>query len=235
MFAGGPRRVKCARCGHRWTGEPEPEVPAAVVPEEPDGVPAPRDAALSDADSAIRPVETKEPDFSEVLAEPPLTDAARRMDRSVEKRRTPGWVWVGWSLVVIVVAATALGLIFMRSSLVEAWPPLRHLYGLAANPSEAGPPVTLRLDKSSIDQADGTSVMKLELTLTNLSDSVQPVPVAEVDLIGADGNVIKTGYFRVSDDPMKPSEIRPAGLILQDVPASVERVRASASWIESGN
>lgn len=235
MFANGPRKVRCARCGHKWTGEPEslaePE-PAAVMPpveEEPlqEVSPVPELRAQRD-EPPLRPVETDSAagsaEFSDV---PPLSDAAMAMDRPGARRRTPVWVWVGWLLLVVLVAGTVLALVFARGPLVSLWPPLEGLYSKAEIlvPQVVEPAVTIRVTESSLSEKDGKNRMVLKLLIENHTNGTAALPLASVELIDKAGDVFRTQLVRIPGDALSAGEKRPDSLTLDGVPSRLDRVR----------
>jgi predicted Zn finger-like uncharacterized protein len=227
MFADGPRKVKCARCSHRWMGEPE---------GQPDEVPpAPNFADETVSRPAASVIDPVEPDplsaITEALDVPPLSAEARAMDTPGGRRRTPVWVWAGWFVLLALVTGTALALIFVRGPLVAAWPPLERLYAAGASMTGTAevPVPDLRVLESTMSEKDGKARMVVTLSIENHSNVQADIPLASVDLINKAGKVFHTELVRIPGKPLEAGEIRPDSLTLEGVPSSLERVRVTAT------
>lgn len=240
LFRDGPRKVRCTRCGHVWEGHPEgaveQEEPAAdrfpeeTVADEPPAPPPPDDPYEDDEPPAATPdPEEDEPDDDPM---PALTAAARAMDEpDAARRKTPGWVWVGWLLLIILVGGSLSILALMPAQVTAAWPPAQRLYD-AVEPYvdlKTQPPILLVIERSVLEESDGKSKMTLELRVENPGKRNRPIPVAEIDLIGSDGEHIRTVHVRIPGDPLAPGEVRRIPLVLDDVPKRLDRVRAGVS------
>lgn len=236
MFASGPRKVRCARCGHQWVGEPEPLHDAPSAAEEPATVDAADETSSEVEGSAKRaPFQPLAADsiagFGGDAEVPPLSEAAKALDRDASRRRTPAWVWVGWFLLVALVGATAAALIFARGPLVAAWPPLERLYasGDVLAQSEPVLPVSFRILESTVTRTDGKNKMVVRLVIENPSSSEAAIPVAALNLIDKSGKVFHTELVRIPGKPLAPGEKRPDSLTLPDVPDRLDRVSMDAS------
>lgn len=250
LFSGGPRKVRCTRCSHVWLGSPEAPVeldepyddhgPADTYADDlPD--PAPPDDHFEDDDPPPDPLQpdplqsdTSQPDTLRADEElmPPLSAAARAMDEPRgARRRTPGWVWAGWLLLIVFVAGSLSIVALMPNQVTAAWPPAQRLYDMVEPylDLQPEPPITLVIEKSSLEDAGGKSTMTLELRLENPGKGKRPIPVAAIDLIDTDGNHIRTVHVRIPGDPLAPGETRRIPLVLDDVPKRLDRVRAGVS------
>lgn len=239
MFADGPRKVKCARCAHRWMGEPETSEEGV----EPEGLPegaaeTPQEAGTVNVDefpSASEPldpvaIDTVERDPRKTVSDnddlPPLSAEARALGSESRRRRVPGWVWAGWGLLVVLIVATAFALIFARGPLIAIWPPVERLYDLVGLTEV--PVATLRTLESSLSEKDGKMRVVVKLMIENHSDRVARIPVASVELINKSGKVFHTVPVRIPGQPLDAGEMRLDSLTLDDVPSSLDRVRVSA-------
>jgi predicted Zn finger-like uncharacterized protein len=240
MFADGPRKVRCARCGHKWIGEPaalaDEAVPveAAQTPAQTDEIrPVEPVAELrAHRDDAPAPSEDEPPvsGLGEALDVPPLSDAAIAMDRPAGRRRTPAWVWIGWLFLFLLIAGTVAAFVFARGPMVGIWPPLERIYEQAENlfPEVAGAQVKIQVTESSLVERDGKNRMVLKLVIQNHSDREADLPLALIDLIDKDGKVFHTQPVRIPGPRLSAGEKRPDSITLDDVPSRLDRVSVDA-------
>lgn len=224
MFAKGPRKVRCARCGHQWQGEPEaindqqPAVADEIVPET--------EAAPEPTDPETRTRAPFQPLASDSIAGvgadtdvPPLSEAAKAMDQK-KRRRTPVWVWAGWFLLISLVAGTAIALVLARGPLISLWPPLERLYTASGMMAEPEPEVAVnfRILESTVTRDDGKNKMVVKLMIENPSAHEVPIPVAALNLIDKSGKVYHTEYVRIPGKPLETGENRPDSLTVPELP-----------------
>lgn len=197
-----------------------------------DGLPEPEDA-----EAPAAPVLAAEPrDEGTAKARKPRkprTTGTGNKPRT-GRRRTPVWVWIGWVFLLGCIGGLAAALVLMRGPLVEAWPPLQRLYdtvgamspGIVEDGREAAA-VDLAVESSELVDDNGARQLNLLIRLTNNTESKQPLPIAVVHLLRADGETEKTERIRLpSDQPLAPKESRVMALRLSDVPAAVTSVSA---------
>lgn len=257
MFAGGMRTVRCGRCRHEWLASPPeddsgPEVsppPPAPEPPPPRRPPVPQptdedgwggeadvdvDEGRDDPGPGPVPGTRPAPEMrlAELTRERAAGSAVRPAGLRPARRRTPGWVWAGWVVLVLFLGGTGAALVLARESLVAAWPPVARLY--VAVPwlvvdSRAGPPVTLEVESSEIVGSAGKQQMNLVIRLTNLTGESQPAPIAVIHLMDGRDKDVRTERIRLSSEPpLGPKETRQLGLRLDDLPPGLEKVRGEA-------
>ncbi|MDF1736392.1 MAG: zinc-ribbon domain-containing protein [Minwuia sp.] len=167
-------------------------------------------------------------------ARPEKAGAGSKPAARASRRRTPVWVWIGWVVLLACICGLAAALLLLRGPLVEAWPPLQRLYdtvgtGAAGQPDNAheDAAVALALESSELVDDHGKRQLNLLIRLTNSTDLRQPLPIAVLHLLRADGETEKTERIRLpSDQPLAPKESRVMALRLSDVPAVVTSVSA---------
>lgn len=247
-FSAGSRTVRCAKCSHQWHAEKpaEPRAPTAhpaadeAVAPEPEEAPARNtdDGAAGEAPAASEEGEdwteigatTESPPRSETEIVPTAPIAMRPARPA--RRSTPPWVWAGWAVLVLVVAAIAGGLFLAREPLVAAWPPIERLYAVldGGMTATARPePVSLSIESSELVAEGGQRRMNVVLRLTNLTDVTQALPVAVIHLIDEAGREVRTERISLPGEPLTPKESRQLRLRLDDVPAGLTRVRGEAA------
>jgi len=249
LFVAGPRKVKCARCAHIWPAEPDrapvsvPDPAPVEVEEWPEEAAAEAnpDAEVSAqgddprADDKQETDPTPEPDFATLSASSavadefaglradPFNDYSGAFDDDLERRRTPLWVWSGWAVIIALLAATVFGLVFMRTQLVEAWPPLQRLYDLSDHiPSFESPPAVSVSIQSSQREGDQ---MTLSLLATNNESLHQSLPPVLIELLDHDSAPVGQVQMTLKGQLLSPRESRSIPLVLEDLPAKVALVR----------
>jgi predicted Zn finger-like uncharacterized protein len=129
MLAGGPRKVRCARCGTEWVPTPMSAAPLALEDSDPEPPPYAPLPALPPPSPDMpgrteprlhplrpRPEPVREPAFAddEDEEEPPRSGGARAV--------------LAWGLSLLVLAALALAAVQWRAQVMEAWPPSERVY-----------------------------------------------------------------------------------------------------------
>jgi predicted Zn finger-like uncharacterized protein len=145
MLAAGPRRLRCARCGHQFQAalplpaaapatEPVPVPPILPTPVPP---PAPPPPDLPAAPPAGPPVEAPPPPIADTDRPPPTRglrrhspiDAPPEINGTRDTPRRSGPVLaLAWLLSLATLAVAGWALVHYQTEIVEAWPPAARLY-----------------------------------------------------------------------------------------------------------
>ena len=146
-LAGGPRRLRCARCGHLFLAElpappveaPPPDRPAPAAGAEPPDL----GAAMPPAEGARAAAAAEPPDAA---AEPPAEAPARPPPARGPSRLTPiepplpaardlraappdRVALLGWAMTGMLLVATVAAAYLWRYDIMAAWPPAARLFG----------------------------------------------------------------------------------------------------------
>ena len=151
------RKVKCAKCGHDWHQMPIEDAPAAAAPAVPPA--AAEGDSLADEDRRSELAQAfEDPDLLEAEAEDDeagdddeagaasRTVRASRRARARAAREAAGdeddegrrGGWVGWLILLGVLAGIATAGYLYQQQIVGFWPPAGKLYHLAGLTADAG-------------------------------------------------------------------------------------------------
>lgn len=145
MLAGGPRAVKCARCGGEWTPTlPPAEAPTDALAAAPPAEPSPPEAA-ADADSVpagkpagpMAALEAEAPGRVEPRLNPLRPRAEQRATAPIVDADAPGplaarKVGAGpiaaWILSLVVLIGAGGAVVTWRAQVMAAWPPSQRVF-----------------------------------------------------------------------------------------------------------
>jgi predicted Zn finger-like uncharacterized protein len=130
LLAGGPRQMRCTRCGHLFAaGEPvsmpPPAESVAAPPPQPAAEPPP-----SRPETPLAPPPAPPPPLSEPpapTAAPSFQDRIREADLTPAPR-TRGSLAAAWVLSLAIVGACGWAGYRYHADIVEAWPPAARFY-----------------------------------------------------------------------------------------------------------
>jgi predicted Zn finger-like uncharacterized protein len=169
------RELACAKCGHRWryvpapiVAEPGPEPPEA---EPPRPVPGLRDRAPTPEPAA--------------LLLPPAPARPRRSG-----------TWIGWLVLILVIAGAVVGLVLARNSIVALWPAAGSVYravGLSSEPPAAG------LEIVKVAPTRNGDALVVEGDVTNKAGGSRTLPRLRIALRDAGGKELTS---KVIDPPV---------------------------------
>ncbi len=148
----GGRTVRCASCGHTWFCEAPADLPKSV------DLPPPADAEPASAAPA---------------------DGGRPAPLTVTAPRNRGGVGaaIGWLVFVIVVFGSAAGAIVARDRIVDWWPATARFYDAVGLPvGVLGAGLELRDVQTTVKDDNGTSVVVVDGSVTNVSNRPREVP-----------------------------------------------------------
>lgn len=175
-LAAGPRKVKCGRCSHVWRvssamAAPEPARPARRPVLEP--------AAAAPA-AARAPAGAR----SAMLSPPP--EPVRAVAAAGSRRRSRG-LWIGWLLLLLVVAGGAAAGWFARGWIVDTWPPAERAYDWLGIPL---PRIEIVERTERETEEGGTSRLVVGGVLANHAEHELPVPPLVFTLYDARGEPV---------------------------------------------
>ena len=164
-FAAGPRRVRCARCGHMWTAELPPE-PAEALAEQLSALPPPLGEMRPFAPAANLPILHKDKSFW-------------RSD----------WILAG---LLLVVAALMLLFAFDRKDIAERWPETEKLFDrVGLHIYHPGEGLSLRQVRSEM-RFEGETQLAVDGQVHNDTDKPQSIPPILAAAIGPDGKIMQS-------------------------------------------
>ncbi len=171
------RNVKCGRCQHRWQAYPEPRTPEEVF-DAPEADPDEAETA-----EAVQEQQDVDPPPSLDWAAEVLSDEAAPTTRDVKEARSNRRGWLGWVILLLVLAAIGLALAYARPQIVAFWPPATKLYGLADRLLKPGGDVPenpfvgleIRLDPTETKFEAGRRVWRLSGQVHNTSKQERPL------------------------------------------------------------
>jgi predicted Zn finger-like uncharacterized protein len=178
-LATGPRKVKCGRCSHVWRVSR-----AMAMPEQPR--PAPRPAprsAMEPAPAGAAPMPAAASARAASLSAPPQAPA-RPAGRA---ERRAGGLWIGWLLLLLVIAGLVAGGWFARGWIVETWPPAERAYDWLGVPL---PRIEIAETTERESEEDGTQRLVVGGVLVNNAERELPVPPLVFTLYDARGEPV---------------------------------------------
>lgn len=218
LFEGGPRTVRCARCGHVWLADPHKKKPhkeEIFIPEAPKAPEWP-------ASQPSTPPPPAKP------AEPPKPS---RLQKGIQKTKETlaQVVWrrvLKWSLILsgACVTAAVLFLILGKETVIYYWPETQIYYkmaGLIAPPE----PEKLALEniRSERRYMDGAMHLVVAGDIRSQAEKTQILPAILVEAIGPDNQLIQSWHI----DP--PQATLPPG---QKVPFSSAIISPEGTVVE---
>lgn len=198
------RAVRCAKCGHKWreyksddTTEPAtsaapaalatsatpaaPAVPALEVEAEPNVEPQPETGLSIEQMTAIR-------------------------TPAVAAETGPKRGWIGWLLLLVVLAVLAGGAYFARHTVVDLWPETAPLYH--ALRIDVQPPNRLGLEihelKTRSVLQDGVTTLTVSGVIRNVTDAPHPLPRIRIALLDAAGQSLYSWTTTVEEPQIMP-------------------------------
>lgn len=132
LLAGGPRRVRCARCGGDWVPEkvaatpPPPEPEPAPAPSPPPALPAPAPPPQAAVESEAEPDLPPPPPVRIAPADP----RPPRSQPPQGGRRLAVLAGLGWAASLALLATAGWASVAYREEVMAAWGASRRLYAL---------------------------------------------------------------------------------------------------------
>lgn len=249
-FPAAGRKVKCAKCGHRWHQDPPapapeiedvadilepatpPPTPAPAPPEPPprepdpepesDAEPPPSSPSPPEEEEASAGAFTPQPAF-ETTVHTPVGDTdfdAQRAPSPLAGRTT---VIAGWIVLALVLVLAVWAGIQYRQQIATAWPQTASLYGAI------GKPVNPRgIEFSDVafrpEKQDGQSVLRVTGKLMNISKREQPVSQIRAALLDEGGRELYHWTFSPGITTMKPGQTAKFLTRISSPPAAAKHI-----------
>ena len=218
------RKVRCANCGDSWHQMPEEDAP----PPAPAPAPAPSDAAAPEPTDPIEDDnESVEEDDNgpDVEAAPPAPEKAKADGKADSKsaRRAKSRAgraadddggkrgWVGWLVLILVLAGIGSGGFFYQGKIVELWPPAGQLYDMIGLSLENGDgPEKFGLSIQNVKwehkREKGKPVLVVKGEVTNTSEKPQSVPRLRVIILDDHDRRLFRWTVTTAKNTLEPSE-----------------------------
>lgn len=177
------RKVRCARCGHTWWQMPDRAELEPVIP---------------DALTELRPSKPAKPTAKgagKSKIKPPKGPRAKPARSTV----------IGFAVLGLLVAGTAVGAYFARDAIVRSWPPAALLYdsiGMPAEPPGFG--LELRNIRSEQKLEGGKTVLLLEGEVANTTDTERMLPPLRVNTFGPEHKLLQSWAVEQSAETLGP-------------------------------
>ncbi len=179
-------------------------------------------------------VEEVEEEPIEAIPEPEELDIIRPASRPTPEPPTSGGgVLVGWLALTIVVLALGAGGVYLRQSVVEAWPPALRLYQTVGL-SVAVPGYGLEFSNISSSQTYEGDVVVLSVSgdITNTSEEVKQIPRVRVGLVNAAGRELYFWTFKALESELGPGLSTKMQGTLKSPPEAAKRL--AVTFVDSG-
>jgi len=168
-FQPAGRTVRCANCGHSWFQEPPKDAPKKVLLDTPSPGPS-GTLALDDT--------------------PQLKSDGGRVMRWAKRLS-------GWAVLILALAALAIGAYQYRVEIVRGWPQAASLYkSLGVDLNVRG--LEFRNVQSSFTTQAGLRVLEIKGDIVNISETSQPIPRVRVTLRDENEKPLYSWTFAVS-------------------------------------
>jgi predicted Zn finger-like uncharacterized protein len=234
----GGRMIKCGRCQNKWRAhaedlrgdfaeppaEPDPEIETeAEIVTEPEAEILP---PVSDDDGDPPPVSLDE----HVLDAPPEPIPASLVTEIEEEGRKRGWI--GWIILLIVLAALTAGAVFLRPQVIAIWPPATKLYDLVDGLTEdkyEGLDITATTESGF---QDGRPILTIKGEIVNNSKHPKELALLRIALHDKDGKVLHEVKRPLAKDMLPPNERLEFSTVMPNPPQNA--IRISVTFIDGG-
>jgi predicted Zn finger-like uncharacterized protein len=239
------RKVRCANCGDSWhqmpvAEEARPPAPAAVPAGPQEGKNGSDDAANDDdshnvdddaanggAAAGEEQMHGNDPggDGGSAAANKAISggEAARRArarsDRGAEGGGRKGG-WIGWLILILVLAGLGAGGFFYRAKIIEIWPPAGQLYALLKlGPATETFGLAIQNVKWEHKREKGKPVLFVRGEVANISEKPQSVPRLRVVILDENDRRLFRWTVTAAKDNLEPGEATKFSTRLADPPA----------------
>lgn len=207
------RAVKCAECGHRWTGLATVEAPEVQVaaPDTLSAVPDPEDPPEA-------PVE-------DVLAAdlPKVFRAKQADERKVRQAATTGIVWAGMAAALVVMIAIAA---VFRINVVGLWPKSAAAYAWVGLPvNSLG--LTIEGVRAEPSLQEGHAALSVSGLFRNVKDQAIKAPPLRISLLNKAGKRVSTKISQPADAIVPAGETRHFAISILDPPISASQLEVA--------
>lgn len=156
------RKVRCASCAHVWYQSPEAP--------EPDGGSfqdiLAKEMGVAPIPEGVKPI----PEGSNVPAHP--KDVSARAGHLAGAA-----MWTGYAAAACVFALLLGAMVLFKDSLVRAWPPSALFYDrIGMDVAVTGEGLAIDRLSAHIEQAEGSTILKVNGSVINLTEGELPVP-----------------------------------------------------------
>ncbi len=198
LFVGGPRIVRCARCGNTWLADPNEKAP----PPPPRAAPPPLHSFTPLPPETSSPFEIAPPPPKEKI---PLQIRLRSF---LEPLKRLPWgkisLWLSGSAAVLSLAGS-LVFVFGHDPIVQRWPEMQRYYIALGLVTEApAEKLVLRNVKSERRYMDGAMHLTIGGEIASQAKKTQVIPPLLAEAIGPDGQVIQSWQIEPPEATLRP-------------------------------
>jgi predicted Zn finger-like uncharacterized protein len=239
------RKVRCANCGDSWHQMPVAEeapppvaAPAPAGPQEPEngnddanGDDAANDDANGNANGNAAAGDEQDHgngmggDGDAASANKSVSggEAVRRVraraDRGAVEAEGRKGGWIGWLILILVLAGIGAGGFFYRAKIVEIWPPAGQLYALLKLGSAAETfGLAIQNVKWEHKREKGKPVLFVRGEVANISEEPQSVPRLRVVILDENGSRLFRWTATTAKNNLAPGEATKFSTRLPDPP-----------------
>lgn len=202
------RTVKCAKCGHKWKEYPPSDMPKQVADE-------------SLQDDIASPAAGGTMSIEEMTAKP----IPKRPPVVQEKK---SWNWLGWLILVFLLAGIGAGGYYGKQYVVQFWPATAKLY--QALKMDVKTTNTLGLEikdlKTKSVLEDGVVHLTVTGKVVNLTGTTRPIPRISIKLVDGEGEHVYSWSMAVDQENVEPWGSAEFSSSMKQPPEEAKHVKA---------
>ncbi|WP_373088686.1 DUF3426 domain-containing protein [Sneathiella sp.] len=159
------RAVKCAKCGHKWREFPPGDMPKTI--------------------DAAKPAENELNDPPRAGVQGGLSIEQMTAGQAPSPSRTGGRKWIGWGLLLLILAGLVISGFYARNYIVQIWPGAAGFYQFLKIDVETKNVLGLEIHdlKTKSVLQKGVTTLTVTGIIKNITEEPQPTPRIKVALI----------------------------------------------------